>query len=249
MDEHRVTPTPDLDADPILGDALANYPSDRLRLLLIGGAVYAVAAVVLNTAFLPLDAETASIIVIGAMAVLGLGIGWVVLHAWNLEVVLYAHGFSYREGSRVAYLPFAEIARIYLRLERKAYFGGLLRRNIRQMTLQTAQGETLVLDTRYRRVEELIARLEREITVYQRRAAQIWLSEGGQVVFGGGLAVAREGLVVDGRALPWADFAGYTVGGGRLIMQNRAGEDWAAVSLDELFNLALLVQLLQEGQR
>lgn len=236
----------DLAADPILGDVIANYPSDRVRLLLIGGGIYAVVAFTINLAFLPVDPQTASIIVIGAMAILALVIGWGILHSWNHEVIVYSRGFSYREGSRVVFFMFNEISGIHLHLERYAYFGGLIRRTIRRMTLTTVEDETIILDNRYKRIEELIGRLERAITPALKRNVEAQFAAGRSAAFGSNLSLSPEGITAHGKSLPWSDYAGYNVSGGALVFRSRTADQWASVSLNDLDNLALLVELLNE---
>lgn len=237
----------DIADDPILGPVVVNYPSDRLRLLIVGGGVYAVSAVVLNVAFLPVEAQTASIIVIGLMTVLALVIGWVILHSWNREVVLYERGFSYRQGSQLAYILFNEVRSIHLHAERVAYFGGLIRRTIRRFTLVTVHDETVLLDSRYRRVDDLLSRLERAILPHLRAHADKRLAEGQTVRFGARLGLWSAGLSVDERQLPWTDYHSYGVQGGQLYIRAQANPEimWTSIPLAEIENLALLVEFLR----
>ncbi|MBC8098762.1 MAG: hypothetical protein H7Y11_04925, partial [Armatimonadetes bacterium] len=222
--------TPIIETDPIYGVAMANYPSDRGRLLLAGGVVYAISGTVLNAAFASVDAATASIIVISGMAPLALGIGWVILHQWNREVVLYERGFSYREGSRTVYLFYSDIRMLKLRAGRVRYFGGLVRRNIRELTLKTTQDETIVLNTVYRRIEELCERLELAINRAQRPIIEARLTKGERVEFGGGLALLATGIRLDAQQLAWADYVKYSVADGKLTLHTAEGAAWGSVA-------------------
>ena len=104
QDTHNEQDMPETDGeveiadDPVLGKVIANYPSDRVRLLMIGGGVYAAGTLLINLVFLPVDASVALPAVVTLLAVLGLGVSWYLLHHWNREVVLFERGFSYREG-------------------------------------------------------------------------------------------------------------------------------------------------------
>lgn len=237
----------DIEDDPILGPVVINYPSDRLRLLFIGGVVYAISGVILNIAFLPVDAQTASIIVIGLMTVLALVIGWVILHSWNREVVLYERGFSYRQGSQLAHILFNEVRSIHLHAERVAYFGGLIRRTIRRFTLVTIHDETVLIDSRYRRVDDLLSRLERAILPHLRASTDKRLTEGQTVRFGTRVTLWSAGLSVDEHQLLWADYHSYSVQGGQLHIKATANPQaaWASIPLAEIENLTLLVEFLR----
>jgi VIT1/CCC1 family predicted Fe2+/Mn2+ transporter len=79
-----------LEDDPALGAALANYPSDRARLLVIGGAILAVVWLVVTVALLNVEEGQAAAITILVMGAATVIVGWYVAHLWNREVVLYA---------------------------------------------------------------------------------------------------------------------------------------------------------------
>jgi uncharacterized membrane protein YobD (UPF0266 family) len=234
--------------DPVLGKVLANHPSDRLRLLLLGGGVYAVVAMVINVALLPLPAETALVIALAALALLALTVGWFVLHFWNREVILYEQGFSYREGSRQAYFKYSEIQSVHLTAEDIGYLGGLIRRRVRRFTLKTIHDESIVLTTVYRGIDALIDRLERLTSVPLRERLHERLAAGDAVDFGG-LRVTPGGLERDGQSLAWDDYAGYALGGGALLLHSRASsadsDPWGRVPLDALDNVRVLVELLK----
>ncbi|HEX2618512.1 MAG TPA: DUF6585 family protein [Phototrophicaceae bacterium] len=229
--------------DPVYGAVLANYPSDRGRLLLIGGGIYLVVSIVLNLAFARVDASLASIFVIGGMSILALIISWYVLHLWNREVILYTRGFSYREGSRTLFFAYHEILSIRQRAERVSYFGGLIRRTIEQITLKTDQDETIVLDSLYRRIDELGIRLEQEISQALRPIVEAKLQAGAIVPFGEALALTEQGIRTGDQLTLWSAFQGFTIGGGKLTIYT-ANEN-TAVPLASLENPALLLTLLR----
>ena len=87
-----------LEADPVLGPVIANYPSDRMRLLLPAVIVVGVASVIFNFTIAEIEGwgPPLTILCMGAVTMV---MGWRVLHFWNREVVLYEKGFTYREGA------------------------------------------------------------------------------------------------------------------------------------------------------
>lgn len=234
-----------LEADPIYGKPLANYPSDRVRLLLISGFIYGAIALVLNLAFAGVEPQTASIFVIGGMALSALGMGWFVLHLWNREVILYERGFSYREGSRDVFFSYGDIDRIEVRAERIAYFGGLLRRTLHEMKLHTIHDEDLTLNRIYRRTDELILRLERMVTQTRLPIVQSKLNSGEQIEFAPGFHLEAGGLNVEQDLLPWADFSGHRIGDGQLHLLTNGDSVWRSIPLKPLYNAALLITLLE----
>lgn len=232
--------------DPIFGKVIANYPSDRVRLLLTGGVLYALVTVVLNFAFLPVPAETAGAVVIVVLAVLALVIGWYILHLWNREVIVYQRGFSYREGSRDVFIPYRDVESVHLRAERIVYFGGLARRTVRRFTVRTVHGETMILTGVYRNLDDLINRMEAQVNPVLMPRVLAQLSHGHDVPFGERLALTPEGVRVDGQTLAWDDFRGYRVGGRRLHLHSATTQDALSTPLEPIENVTLLLELLRQ---
>lgn len=233
--------------DPVLGKFVANFPSDRLRLLVVGGGVLAAVWFVVTVALWQVEETLASILTVGIFGVATLLVGWYVLHMWNREIVLYQRGFSYREGSHTAFIRYDEVRSIRQKAERRAYFGGLVQRRIFQYTIQTFEGETMVLGNLYRRPEELGARLEAAVNDRLRPEIEQALAAGERIPFSDRLLVGAEGLTVNGNRLPWSAFMGYRVQDGHLAIVARGG-DWYRVRLSEVDNLRLLIDLLQQRQ-
>jgi hypothetical protein len=237
--------------DPVLGRFIANYPADRGRLLLTGGAVLAVVWFVVTVALWQVEAETAFIITVVILGIAALGVGWYITHFWNREVILYEGGFSYREGSHTAFVRHHEIRSIRQRGERVAYFGGLLRRTRYQLTITTEYDEIITLTTLYRRLDELAQRLEAATIRVRKPEIERRLDAGERLAFADSLQLSAGGLHHNGRELPWGDFGGYRVTDGRLVILARSGDQtagWHSVALGEVDNLRLLVELLREAQ-
>lgn len=249
------------EADPEFGEVLANYPSDRARLLLISGAILAAVWFVVTVALWQVEATTAALITVGVFSLATLLVGWYMAHLWNREVVLFARGFSYREGSREAYLRYSDVVAIRQKAARVAYFGGLLQRTIYRTTLKTNQDETIVLGGVYRRIAELSLKLEEKTTAARRPIVQRQLSAGETVAFGAWLSLSPTGLVFHpipanrysythpdpaaaDRVLPWDDYEGYQVGQGALVIAAVSQPVWCAVNLEEIDNARLLIELL-----
>ncbi len=232
-----------LDADPVLGGVIASYPIDRARLLLPAGAICAVLAVALNFTLAEVPAWWGPALTVAIMGLAALTAGWWVLHLWNREIVLYEFGFTYREGGRVVWFVYPEIASLRQRAERLSYFGGLLRREVYRFTLTTIRGERIVLGGRYRRVAELGARLEERLIHSLLPIFQERLARGEHLPFSDTLRLSADGLHEGGRALKWDDFGGFRVAGGRLMALARDGQIWFSLPLPEVDNAALLLAL------
>lgn len=231
--------------DPVLGKAIANYPSDRAKLLIIGGVIYFVASSLVNLAFINTDQTTAAIVVITFMSLFALFIGWVILHWWNREVVLYARGFGYREGSRMVFITYPEVRAIRQRAERVHYFGGLIKRTIHEITITTTSDETIILNTIYRRIGELGQRLEREIHVNLQPILLIRLREGQAIPFSTHFSIDQQGIRAADRQLAWRDYAGYQLAFGQLIIQAHNDPVWHRLPIRAIDNVTLLLEQLQ----
>ncbi len=234
-----------IEPDPILGQALANYPSNRLRPLIFAGAVIAPVALALGLTTAQVLDWWGPVVTVVIMALVVLALGWYVLHLWNREIILYERGFSYREGSKTVYFLYDEIASIRLRAERLAYFGGLLRRSVYRFTVTTREAERFTITNLYRRAAELGTRLTDQIDrTLAPEIARKWAA-GDWIGFGDTLSVSREGLRESGRDLGWADYGGYRVGDHRLALLDKEGAVWHALPLAEVDNITLLVDLLR----
>lgn len=235
-----------LEADPVLGAFVAAYPSNRARLLILALIVGGVVAVVLNFTTGAVEAWWGPLVTVALMALVALVLGWRVLHFWNREVVLFEQGFSYREGARTVFFHYLEIASIRQRAERLAYFGGLIRRTRRHYTLSTLKDEQITLNNLYKDVDQLMQRVEAKVTPLLEARISAQLAAGEQVAFSRTLRLSREGLHEGGRALPWADFAGYRASAGHLLLLSRPDEaEWFRIPLSEIDNLAVLIGLLR----
>ena len=236
-----------LEDDPVLGAAIANYPSNRARLLLTGGVILGVAYLILAIALLNVEERLAFGITVVVMGIVTIAVGWYMAHLWNREVVLYDKGFSYREGSFIAYIPYADILAMRQLAERRAYFGGLLRRNVYRYTLTTLQDETIVLGNVYRNIDELGVRLERAVNEALRRVMERALAAGKTVPFSATLEVGRDGLHEGERLLKWSDFGGYKIERGSLdLLAKPDNTVWYSLPLGEIDNVTLLLGALKE---
>lgn len=233
-----------IDYDPLLGEVLAIYPSDRLRLLIPAALICGAAALALGVTFAQVTDWWGPAVTLLGMAAVTLLAGWWVLHRWNREVIVYRRGFTYREGSQVVPLLFNEIKSIHQSGEQLAYFGGRVRRNLYRITMTTVRGEVIVLTNLYRRVGELGELLERLITETLRPRFAAWLEQGETVSFNG-LAISAAGIHQGEDHLPWGEFAGYRVQNRRLVIAARGG-DWRGVPLNQLDNIVLLLGWLRE---
>jgi hypothetical protein len=238
-----------IEVDPVLGRPLANYPSDRLRPLILSAVLCGAVSVVLNftLATVPEWWGPASTMLI--MGLLVLGCGWYVLHVWNREVVLFEHGFSYREGSHTVFFVYSEIKSIRQLAQRLRYLGGLVRRTVYRTTVRTIRDEVITLTNIYRRMDELSVRLEVQFNTVRRPVVEHLLHQGEAVSFGAHLSLSGKGIVAGGNTLSWTDFAGLRPQAGKLILLTNADREWLSIPLEEIDNLLLLLDLLRAGQQ
>lgn len=240
---------PLIDADPVLGSALGHYPSDRLPPLIIAGVIGAPALVILNFTVAAVPAWWSPIATILITAALGLALGWYILHIWNREIILYERGFSYREGSKTVFMTYAEIRSIRVRAERRAYFGGLLRRSVYRFTVTTQRDEQFTITNLYRRAAELGGALTEQINATLRPALAHRLSQGERVAFSDTLELSGEGLHESGRSLPWESYSGCRVANRQLALLDAEGAVWFALPLWEVDNITLLLDMLKSRAR
>lgn len=236
------------DDDPVLGRYLAHYVSDRRRLITQAGLAYATGVIFIQLLFADASEGLLPFVVIALFAALSLAAGWYVLHLWNREVVLYERGFTYREGSNLGVFHYAEIVSVRQQAERVRYLG-FWRRDLYRYTLRSQHDETLRLDNLYQYIAELGLRLEKAISAARLPVIEQRWAAGESIDFGGGLRLRREGIELNegsgARELFWHELGGHSLQGGRLVLRSRDGSDWAAVPLDALENLLLLLNLLK----
>lgn len=238
-----------IEADPVLGPPLANYPSDRMRLLLPAVLVCGVVSVVLNFTVAEIEGwgPPLTILIMGAVT---MGMGWRALHYWNREIILYDKGFTYREGSKDVYFLYAEIASIRQRAEQLAYFGGLFRRVSYRFTLTTIRGEIMTLTPLYRRVERLGAQIEQKVNEELIPFMTGKLEKGELIRFSDTLRLGDMGLYESNRELTWEQFAGYKIGGGRLtLLAGSENSQWFSLPLPDIDNIPILLHFLRQRER
>ena len=152
-----------IEADPVYGDALGVYPSDRMRLLVPAVVIIVGVGFLLNFTLAAVQDWWGPTLTVIIMAVVALAAGWPVLHLWNWEIILYTDGFSVREGSRTVFFVYEEIRSIRQSGQQLAYFGGLVRRSTLRFTVITVRDERIVLTNLYIHVEQLASRLEAKV--------------------------------------------------------------------------------------
>jgi len=231
--------------DPVLGKFIAEYPSNKLRLLIYAGIFLAVVWFVVTVALWQVEETIAATVTVVVLSAATLFAGWYITHLWNREVILYRKGFSYREGSNIASIKFTDVSSVQQRAERLSYFGGLLRRTVYKLTMTTVRDEHLVVDNRYHRIDDLSFQLEKRITAAQTEQAIAELNAGKRLEFAPSLALTEAGIVAEGRRLSWADYGGHRIEDRQLVLLTSDGTDWERVPLATLVNARLLLELIQ----
>lgn len=238
-----------IEADPVFGKVLANYPSDRIRLMAPAVVLSGVASVILNVTLAEVDAWWGPVLTVILMAAVVLILGWRVLHFWNREVVLYEEGFSYREGAKPVFFLYHEVLSIRQKGQRLAYFGGLLRRNTFQFTLTTLRGEVMKLDNNYVRIEELGAQIEKKIYAVLEPYLKEEITKGEKIPFSNTLRLSNDGLEEKGRELAWEEFDGYKISNGQIsIFAQPDTSLWLSIPLPEVDNLPILIRWLKQRE-
>lgn len=258
MPEQRpmpLTPEERIERDLLLGEVVDNFPSRRLRVLVSGWAVLLGSGTLFNFALLPwLGSEWSGPLFGLGVGMMGLVIGWRVMHYWNREVILYEHGFRYREGSYHVPFRYDEIKTIRLRAERWVYLG-VIRRNQYEIRLTTYGGDVIRLTDVYHRIETLSDSLTERIHPLLRKAHALTLSQGEAIEFGSGLKLGTEGLSVSQNVLQdatadahlaWANFGGYRIQDRQLQLLTHEQQVWFAPSLSALDNITLLIEFMKQ---
>lgn len=239
-----------IEADPLLGNVIANYPSNRARLMIPAAIIIGVVALVLNFTVAAIEAWWSPPLTVILMGAVSLVAGWPVLHLWNREVVLYDNGFSYREGGRTEYFLYPEIKSLRQQGQQLAYFGGLIRRATFRFTITTIRDERMILTNLYSNIGQLGARLEAKINPILAPQIDDQLSRGEKVPFSDTLRLSQQGLHQGGRDLPWSSFGGYQIQGGRLHLLARLdGNEWFSLPLAEVDNITLLLSLFKQREK
>ena len=236
-----------IEDDPVLGTFIDNYPSDRTRLLMMAGAMLAVVWFVITVALWQVEDGLASAITVVAIGLATLIIGWFLAHYWNREVILYKRGFSYREGSYLAFIRFENVTQIHQKAERLSYFGGVIRRTIYRMTITTDQDEKIVLHNNfYRKMSDLSLRMEIAVTEALRYRTRQILDDSKKVAFTDVLMVGNLGLYAEDRQLIWEDLKAVSVKGGQLRIASHDDDSWYSAPIEAVANIRLLLELLRE---
>jgi Family of unknown function (DUF6585) len=237
-----------IEADPTLGPVLANYPSDRMRLLIPAVVIVGVVSVILNFTIAEIEGwgPPLTILIMGAVS---LAAGWWVLHYWNREVTLYEKGFTYREGAVDVQFLYAEIASMRQRAEQLAYFGGIIRRVRYRYTLKTIRGEIMTLDNLYRHVDKLAAQIEQKLVDELEPFLASKIEKGESIPFSDTLCLSSTGLQEGGRELAWEQFGGYKTGGGQMTLLAKDASEWFSLPLPEIDNIPILIHFLREHSR
>ncbi|XWX03376.1 DUF6585 family protein [Aggregatilineales bacterium SYSU G02658] len=236
-----------IDDDPVLGRYVMHFTSHRLRLLLQAGAIYAVSAVIITLATFNLEGTLVDVVVPLLYALVAMPLMWAVAHLWNREVIVFEHGFTYRQGSVVAAFPFLLIARVDVQIETLRLFGLLPYERVLGQ-LQSEQGDQIRIDWVFKDGRKLLDLLERGVLRDRLPLLQAQLAQGQEVSFGA-LTLTPDGLRdQDGRALPWAEFIRARVERDSVVIIS--GSDvWGRYPERDLHSEALLVLLLKERAR
>lgn len=246
MSQHieRDDATSIFDPDPILGKYVSHHPSNRLRLMLIAGVLYALPVGALQLIFWNVDDQTAAIFLPIIYATIAGACIWFMLHHWNREVVLYERGFSFRQGSSVAFILYANVLKLTQRIEKISFLG--FSRTVYDYTLVTDVDETLKINNVYSNPEKLTRILEGSIARDRQVIMRDKIRTGEGAGFGDDLKLLREGIVYQDRELVWHEFKQHRVKDGQFIIQSKDNDEWAVIPVMEINNPVLFIAMLKE---
>jgi hypothetical protein len=235
-----------IDDDPLLGKYIRHYTTNRMRLLVRAGVIYALAVAVIQVSTASLENNIAAIIVPILYTLVGLPLGWYLVHLWNREVILYERGFTYRQGSTIALFLYQQIVSLRVKAERVVLFG-VVPREVYECHLLSDQDDKMTLNNLYGDIADLLKSMERAITQARRPVVQAQLERGERVPFGAGLWLTSDHIEdeTSGENLAWTAYRGYRVEKGTLVITAQQS-DWRTVALPQLENVTLLVSVLKD---
>ncbi len=231
------------EADPVLGKYLSHHPSNRLRLMIIGGILYMLPVGIMQLIFWNIENNFASIFLPISFAAIAGAVLWWMLHHWNREVVLYERGFSFRQGSATAYILYANVLQLIQHIERVGFLG--FSRTVYHYQLITDIDETLIINNIYSNPDKLTRSLEAYIARDRLPVVRTNIAEGQAVEFARNLRITREGIMLDDTELFWQEFKAQRVKDGQLILQSHDNETWGIIPVSEINNPVLLIALLK----
>lgn len=232
------------EADPVLGKYFSHHPSNRLRLMIIGGILYTLPVGIMQLIFFNVENELASIFLPTSFAAIAGAILWWILHHWNREVVLYERGFSFRQGSATAYILYANVTQLIQHIEGVSFLG--FSRTVYDYQLTTNVDEKLTVNNVYSNPDKLTRALESYIARDRLIIMRKKMAEGQELDFNVNLRITGKGIMLDDKELSWQDFKTHRVKDGQLILQSNDDEVWAAVPVNAINNPVLLIALLKE---
>lgn len=239
---------PIFEDDPILGRFVAQYPANRLRLLIRSGGVLSAVWFVVTVALWNVEDGLAAALTVLIITPVALLAGWYVLHLWNREVILYAKGFTYRRGSQLGYIHYSDVIQTRQTGGIIRYLGGIVKRNTFRFTVITIHDEVLPFTALYKNLDDLTLKLEAEIYRVLSPKVTTQLDKGERVAFGEGFYISINGIHCDNRDLSWDDFGGQRIKDGALHLNKRDGTSWHTRPLEDVDNIRLLLALLGHYQ-
>lgn len=238
------TPIRAVDDDPVLGRYLVHYTTDRLRLMLQAGVIYALSALVINVATFSLEGTLVNVVVPLLYTLVALPLIWAAAHLWNREVILFERGFTYRQGSVVAAFPYINIVQMHISLQRVLYFG-IVPYERAVGILESDQGDRMRIDNVFKDARKLLQALERTITKARLPLVNQQIARGDSVAFGA-LTLTGTGITdTANRTLPWAAFTRVALDGDGLQIIS-GSESWGRYIEADLHSAAVLVAVLKE---
>lgn len=229
---------------PAYGRYVSHHPSRRIMLLVRGGIIYALAIVVLQALFWNVPDNIAAIFLPMLFAGIAAAIFWYILHLWNREVVLYEHGFTYREGSRTGQFFYADITQIRQNIEQVRLFG-IIPQMVYDYKMTSKHDESLTITYIYSDTQKLLNRLDKFITRDRLPMVRMNINDGKPEWFGDAFKLSKEGIEHDGMDVFWHEITGIRSRDAHLIIQTKTDEQWARVPVPEIDNVVMMIAIVK----
>ncbi len=189
---------------------------------------------------------TGPLVFAGILFLFGVWAGWSTYSNWNKGVMIYDHGFAYRDRKGIQTWRWDIVISITAAITRH-YTNGIYTGTTHIYTLFNNQNERIVLNDSFKKVEELAAMVEQGIypPLYE-RASQAYNT--GQTLTFGPVAINKGGIVIGKKNYPWQDVKQVSIQNGFVKVSKKDG-GWfsgASASAAVIPNLKILLAIINQ---
>ncbi|MFN8607239.1 MAG: DUF6585 family protein [Vulcanimicrobiota bacterium] len=185
----------------------------------------------------------AASIVCGMCGLCSLLFGYVLVRQRGARCRLFSEGMELDMPGHHYRLRWEDMHFLTLRVTART-INGIPASTVHEYTLHLADGRKVPIPPGVRDVEQLGARLEREI--YPRAASRAFerLRRNESVCFGP-CKISNQGLEISGTLKKWKELEPITLSAGVFTVRNAGGQTWRALPFSEIPNAPVFLQLTQ----